>query len=420
MRNPTPQQIADARLAVEALEKHGGNVSHAAKALGIPRGTLQTRLSIAARLDSRDEKSEIVEAHALARKYEAEARDWKRRAEKAEQDRLEDKEVEAKIFGLSRAKIEPPKWLIEVKRGKSGAGVPCTVWSDWHFGEIVKPAEINGLNEYNLDIAETRFRRCIARTVDLAKNHMTGADYPGIVVNINGDMVSGEIHDEHKETNEDTTYGIILWTAERLVWGLLQLADQFGFVYVVGGFGNHGRDGKKIRFKTRAKRNADWLINQIVYSRLKNDKRFSWNIPLSGDAYYRVYGHRYFTTHGDALGVKGGDGIIGAIGPIMRGEIKTANSESSVGRNYDTLIIGHYHQPLWLPRAIVNNCGKGYDDYARFQLRAPFSLPSQMLWFTHPKWGITARWEVMLEGGQPAKESKPAPWVSAFPEKEAA
>jgi hypothetical protein len=41
---------------------------------------------------------------------------------------------------------------------------------------------------------------------------------------------------------------------------------------------------------------------------------------VANDVHYRVYGVRFLLNHGDMLGVKGGDGIIGAIGPIMRGE----------------------------------------------------------------------------------------------------
>jgi hypothetical protein len=40
----------------------------------------------------------------------------------------------------------------------------------------------------------------------------------------------------------------------------------------------------------------------------------------TNDVHYRVYALRFLFNHGDTLGVKGGDGIIGAIGPIMRGE----------------------------------------------------------------------------------------------------
>lgn len=415
MTKSSPQQMAQlAQQAINAIAKHGGN-DPAARVLSISRTTLQSRAQHAERLGLTPTVDVEADTAAKLRAKEGEVKELRRRLEQAEKDRLDEKEVEAKIFGLASADVSPPDWLVKPRAGKTGAGVPSLMLSDWHFGEIVHPEEIGGHNLYNLTVAETRFRRCIERTVDLAKNHMTGADYPGIVVVINGDMISGEIHDELKDTNEDETYAVIIWAVERIVWGLKALADQFGKVYVVFTFGNHGRQDRKPRAKTRAKRNADWLIGKIVQSHLRDDRRFTFNAPLSGDAYFRVFSHRYLATHGDALGVRGGDGIIGAIGPIMRGTIKTANAEASVGRNFDTLLLGHWHQTLWLPNAIVNNCGKGYDEFARFFLRAPFSLPSQCLWFTHPKWGITARWEVMLESGV-AKEARALPWVSAFAE----
>jgi hypothetical protein len=98
------------------------------------------------------------------------------------------------------------------------------------------------------------------------------------------------------------------------------------------------------------------------------------------------------------------------LGPIMRGTIKTGHSEAQIGREFDTLIMGHWHQGLFLPGAIVNGALKGYDEYARLRLRAPYSRPSQQLWFTHPEHGITARWEVYLEGEKKAADR--AEWVT--------
>jgi hypothetical protein len=43
------------------------------------------------------------------------------------------------------------------------------------------------------------------------------------------------------------------------------------------------------------------------------------DIRLSNDVRYYVYVLRFLLNHGDMLAVKGGDGIVGAIGPIMRG-----------------------------------------------------------------------------------------------------
>jgi hypothetical protein len=123
-----------------------------------------------------------------------------------------------------------------------------------------------------------------------------------------------------------------------------------------------------------------------------------------------VYGTRFLLTHGDALGVKGGDGIIGSIGPIMRGSIKVRDQEIQLGEQIDMILMGHWHQMLWLPRVIVNNCLKGFDEFARLAVRAPFSRPSQALFFVHPQHGITARWEVFLEGQRRAEKAEWVAW----------
>lgn len=199
---------------------------------------------------------------------------------------------------------------------------------------------------------------------------------------------------------------------------LTQLADSFGQVFVACAPGNHGRTTRKPQAKRYVAKNADWLLYCLVEKFFADtgDGRVRFSIPETGEVLYRVYGHRYMALHGDDLGVKGGDGIIGAIGPIMRGEIKMRHSSAQIDRDYDTLLMGHWHQTLWLPRAIVNNSLKGYDEYTRRMLRAPASPPSQVLWFTHPARSITARWDVGLED-KPARSG--AGWVS-WPDQPAA
>jgi hypothetical protein len=326
-------------------------------------------------------------------------------------DNLSAEEIRAKIFGLSEEPLKPPAWLLPSTHKARTTGVPSTIWSDWHLGEVVTGAETNGINEFSLPIAETRIRRLVERTVDLCFKHMTAPSYPGIVVNLIGDIVSGIIHDELTETNEEELFPTILWAVERISWGLTALADRFGKVFVACAAGNHGRMTRKPHAKRYVYKNADWLIYNLLerHFKTKGDTRVSFLIPSANEAFYRVYDHRYLALHGDDLGVRGGDGIIGAIGPIMRGEIKVASSSSHVNRAYDCLLMGHWHQTLWLPRAIVNNTLKGYDEFARRMLRAPATPPSQVLWFTHPSRGITARWEVFLgEKRTPAS----AEWVS--------
>lgn len=50
-----------------------------------------------------------------------------------------------------------------------------------------------------------------------------------------------------------------------------------------------------------------------------------------------------------------------------------------------------------MPRALVNNSLKGFDEYAKDALRAVPSVPSQALFFVHPKRGITSRWSVLVD-----------------------
>lgn len=314
------------------------------------------------------------------------------------------------IYSLAAHDPEPPQWLM--KEGKAGfRGTPMLLLSDWHYGETVAKKQVGGVNEFNADIAAKRIRKCGAITYDLAFHHMGKAKtkYPGIVVMLGGDMLSGDIHQELAETNDRTPHQCVNDLTDHIAGLLMFLADKFGRVFVPAVVGNHGRGTMKPRMKGRIFTSFEWNIYCNLARHFRNDKRITFYIPEETDAYFKVYDTRFLLTHGDSLGVKGGDGIIGAIGPIMRGALKVGKSEAQIGRDFDYVVMGHWHQMLWLPGAIVNNSLKGYDEFARLALRAPYSRPSQALWFVHPEHGITARWEIFLEG---RRSAAPAEWVS--------
>jgi predicted phosphodiesterase len=229
------------------------------------------------------------------------------------------------------------------------------------------------------------------------------------VVALMGDFVSGGLHPELLATDEAEILPSVLHAADLLAASLTRMADFFGRLYVPAVCGNHGRLTRKPEFKRYTAKNADFMIYEILRGRLAGDSRIRIDFRAENDMHWRVYNLRFAQTHGDMLGVKGGDGIIGAMGPIMRGEIKTGKQMAAIGRDYDILLMGHWHQMLWLPRAIVANSLKGWDEYARLSLRAPPSRPSQPLFFVHPRHGITSQWQVWAdEGPAPAEEN----WIS--------
>lgn len=314
------------------------------------------------------------------------------------------------IGDFAAAQRESPAWARDSpkrEKTKRTPEVPITVWSDWHLGEVVELAEVNGYNKFNMAVAEERVNRLVDTTIRLCRENHVGV-YPGIVVNLLGDFVSGGIHPELKSTDEDEVIPSSLKAADWLIAALGRLAGEFKNVYVPCSCGNHGRDTVKPEFKRYYRKNFDWLILQIVAKHFANDKRFQFDIRPSNDVHYRVHGERYLACHGDMLGVRGGDGIIGSIGPIVRGEVKQAGQSSALGFTFDKLVIGHWHQRLWLPRAIVNNALKGFDEFAMKSLGAKPDRPTQALWFVHPSHGMTAHWDIYVD-------DKPKPvveWVA--------
>ena len=394
---PTDDQLI---AFLRVLAEHDGVAAHAADAMGISAsaGRRWVKLAKTRGLTGKELTAEAKLRIALANAN----RDLKaaqREADTAERIRTE-------IYNLAARTPEPPKWLVPATKQHGSRGVPCTIWSDWHYGEVVRPEEIGGVNEFNADVAAARITRLVDTTIDLCFNHMGVAtkNYPGIVVMLGGDMLSGDIHEELFATNDRTTQQCINDLTDLIASALERMADAFGRVFVPCVVGNHGRASRKPRMKGRIFTSHEWNIYCNLERYFKRDDRVRFLIPEETDAYFKVYNHRFLLTHGDSLGVKGGDGIIGAIGPITRGSLKVARSEAQIGRDFDTIVMGHWHQMLWLPGGIVNGALKGYDEYARLAMRAPYSRPSQALWFVHPEHGITARWEVLLDEEKTATE----------------
>jgi len=325
-----------------------------------------------------------------------------------QRDNISAEQVREAIFGLSKHIAHPPPWVSYPRTSTSSANVPVLHLSDLHFGEVVDPQQINNINKYDIPIARARLRKVVERCIDRCTD-FAGYTYSGIVLCLGGDMVSGDIHEELQETNEKPILPAVLDLFDIMVWVINRLAEHFGNVFVTGVAGNHGRNHKKPKAKMRSYSNYDWLLYQMIEKHFMTvkDQRVSFSFPSGADSRFDVYSKRYLLSHGDNLGVKGGDGIIGALGPIIRGDTKTRGTYTQLGMAYDTLIIGHWHQFIPLPSIMVNGSLKGYDEYAtlsRFKVEAP----SQSLWFVNAKYGQS--YAMRLYAEEPAHGAK-TPWI---------
>lgn len=287
--------------------------------------------------------------------------------------------------------LKPPKWMTRTPKKAERLAVLCTILSDCHFDEVVEPAEIEGRNAYNRQIAEQRLELYFAGVVKIARHYLAGLTYQGVVLFLGGDLISGDIHEELSETNEGTALETVLHWTERIAAGIGLLADEFGSVHVPAVVGNHGRRTRKPRAKKRARDNFDWLIAQMLARHFHSDSRVTFEIPDGTDCLVDVFGTRFLLTHGDQTG--GGGGIGGIWPPIMR-----MIAKKRVRHDFDTLVCGHWHQLIMAPDAgvIVNGSLKGFDEYAATCNFAP-ERPQQALWVVSPENGVSFAAPVLVE-----------------------
>ena len=306
--------------------------------------------------------------------------------------------------------MEEPDWVLRPRNRKpSDPGIPVLFVSDEHVGEVVKPSQVAGKNEYNLEIAQGRYQRLTQKFLELSFRYAPGLanpHYPGAVVVFGGDGVSGTIHEELVATNEQPIMPCVLALRDWRVAMLRAFLAEFGHLFVVGVAGNHARTTKRIISKDMVYGSFDWLCMQFVARAFEGDKRVHFLIPDGLDARFRLYGLNYVASHGYEQ--KGGDGMIGAIGPITRGDMKRRARDAGIDLAYHVALSAHYHQYMPGRTRIVNGSLIGYNEYA-YQQRFAYEPPIQAGWISHPELGITYQFPVFVEPPKPAEKT---PWIS--------
>jgi hypothetical protein len=394
--------------ALNALAQHG-SVAAASRALGIPMTTLKNRRDAGKAMGLKPTVPSSDDPKLLRAEVERLKQSLKAAESKREDAQITEAKVRDQIIGLARAPFTVPDWVSSLPTTHSSPGTPTLFCSDWHWDEVVKAEQIGGVNSFNREIAHKRLKALVETSIYLLKIISPKMDYPGIVVPLGGDMISGNIHDELVATNQFNTMPTILDILSKLIWMIDTFLTVFPRIFLPCVSGNHGRNTHKIWAKDRHATSFDWLIYNLLARHYENDPRVTFLIPDGPDAYYKVYDHRFLLTHGDQF--RGGDGLIGCLGPIIRGDHKKRSRNAQIDMEYDTMILGHWHQYIHHSRVIVNGSLKGYDEYA-YTNNFGFELPRQALWINHPKYGITFGMPVQVERSKSKDGPGRAPWVA--------
>lgn len=267
---------------------------------------------------------------------------------------------------------EPHHRSISLKRAKpTGSASAMVMWNDWHVEELVDPNTVNGLNSYNLKVAEQRFLKTLEKTILLLESARTISKIDHIVLCLLGDHITGYIHEELVESNLLSPTEALLFAQDMIDTGIRFLLKEarVSQIDVVTCVGNHGRTTLKPRVSTSCKNSFEWLMYVELAKFHANTPKLNWKIGTGYHNFIEVQKKLVRCHHGDAI--KYGGGVGGLTIPTLK-----AIAQWDRVQRADLDMFGHYHTFMWHPKFIVGNCLIGYNAYA-VKIKADESDPSQ-------------------------------------------
>lgn len=296
--------------------------------------------------------------------------------------------LERELEGFRSITTPPSKRIIKravgsVNRAQATA---FAVASDWHIEEIVKPSTVQGKNKYNPDIATERADKFWRKIVSLTVRNRSDTLVENLVLILNGDFISSNIHEELLENTALRPMEAILMAQDLIDSGIRYLKEHGGFkhITVVCKSGNHSRINHKIRHATREGNSLEWAM---YHNLARHHTDLKWVIEESYLTYLTVYDKVIRIHHGDAIRYMGGVG--GLTIPMTRAYYQWNMTEPA-----DINIMGHWHQ--YTPGYnIVNGSLIGWNAYAA-QNRFAYQPPIQSYFLLDPQRGITVHSPILV------------------------
>lgn len=310
----------------------------------------------------------LIDAAQLASDRAVEKQSARHRAEaKALTDRV--LELEATVGFMHAAPAHPPRITTPKSRPKSGkrSATPVFLISDWHVGETVTKAETLGRNLYNIPVARQRAAKCWDNMLWLRDDMARTNACDDTLLVIDGDMVTGDIHDELRETNDGGLRDQCNACLEMLYPGVVAMADATpGVLHVVCIGGNHGRLTRRQQIKNGTQHSIEHVGVYDPLRRLVGDRagKIAWHIPAAERHIIDVHGRRMSSQHGTMIRSQGGIG--GTLVPMTRW-VTRANDA-------DLYLFGHFHEADAYGKIVKNGSligPSGYTSWLGIEDRGP-------------------------------------------------
>lgn len=338
----------------------------------------------------------------------AEAQHYKRlyRASIEQQD-VQERIIEAVHSNLSAMPVIDLEPFDHTPANHHGLHTAVAHLSDLHNGEVVDPDVMGFGDGFNATIFRHRVGRWRNHLLKLIDIWRASREIPRLTVLIDGDMVSGIIHDELERTNDLTIVEQTSETAMLISAAIAQVAAYFpGGVHISCTVGNHGRTKQKKEMK-EPQVSWDFVCYQLMAQFLSNYDNITFDIPKSKWAITPIENMDWLHFHGDGIRSWAGIPYYG-----IERAIKNMREALMVGDlHFDSIAMGHFHHP-WIysiptGKLAVNGCFKGGDEYAINGL-FKHTDPVQHLYLVSDKHGYVDGSELFLKD-QKAEDAEGLP-----------
>jgi hypothetical protein len=384
-------QIRNSRIEeylIKNTEKLESDYDGTAKLFNVTSETIRhicRKLRSKVKIPEREEKFVITE-QVLLRRENAEIKSLKRQLEQAVKDYQLLSDAYDIALTLKSREVNDVVPSIDFNPKSKYEAAAIIQISDGHFGKVILPSTVNGLNEYNPDIAKKRMELCAENTLRLIKKERQDIKIDNLVLILGGDFLeNSQLHHHSEMTTALSPMEETLFSRELLnkfIKTICQYSD-FKKIVVACTRGNHSRITHKMISSLDYRMNYETILYNILKDDFKNEN-MEWTIPDSEIAEVEVYGNMIRVVHGHQIKYQGG---VGGLTIPLNKFIMRMDQINKAYYNF----VHHYHN-LSYPtnNTTVNGSIVGYDPYA-MSIGCSYQPPMQSFQLLDSKRGITIK-----------------------------
>jgi hypothetical protein len=329
----------------------------------------------------KDKNKDIIQSRYIQRRrqylanLEKELADWSFLRESVYGSFKRAFEQTAPFRGHSLKKCDKPRVIKEARAN-------VVVISDTHLGLTINPEEVM-TNGYNWQIGARRLGKLAEQVAQFKLDHRD--ECGELHVCLGGDLGQGVIHYQ-----SDSGTDLMAYQVAGIISYIVQMLDYwrnfYGKIVVHCTSDNHMRLTHKGPDRTTAQKfdsfaTMAYLGMQMAFRECDD---VTFDVPKSAITTFSVLGHKFGLTHGDTHLNTGNVGHSINVKAISTETLKL-NAAVKDGHQYDCLILGHVHVPLFMSlcesntELVVNGTGSGTDGFAE-SISFFRTTPYQVLW----------------------------------------